>query len=117
MLTFSGLSKAYGGRTLFADAKAQLRHRALGDVESQLAPAGDIVYGPVSRMITVYAADNDFDLIVMGTRGRGALAHLMMGSIAESVIRTAHCPVLVVRGQTPARLPATACAAAYAPAV
>ncbi len=39
----------------------------------------------------------DHDLIVMGTLGRTGLAHLLLGSVAERVIRHAPCPVLVVR--------------------
>jgi nucleotide-binding universal stress UspA family protein len=37
------------------------------------------------------------DLIVIGTHGRGAMAHLFMGSVAERVVRAAPCPVLTVR--------------------
>jgi universal stress protein A len=37
------------------------------------------------------------DLIVMGTHGRGALAHVVLGSVAERVVRLAPCPVLTVR--------------------
>jgi hypothetical protein len=37
------------------------------------------------------------DLIVVGTHGRGAVAHLFVGSVAERVVRTAPCPVLTVR--------------------
>ena len=37
------------------------------------------------------------DLIVTGTHGRGAVKHLLMGSVAERVVRTAPCPVLTVR--------------------
>ncbi|MFN8627594.1 MAG: universal stress protein [Candidatus Binatia bacterium] len=37
------------------------------------------------------------NLIVMGTHGRTGLAHALIGSIAEKVVRTAHCPVLTVR--------------------
>jgi nucleotide-binding universal stress UspA family protein len=44
-----------------------------------------------------YARDHGTDLIVMGTHGRGALAHLVMGSVAERVVRLASCPVLTVR--------------------
>jgi len=44
-----------------------------------------------------YARENGIDLIVMGTHGRGALAHLLMGSVAERVVRLASCPVLTVR--------------------
>jgi nucleotide-binding universal stress UspA family protein len=47
--------------------------------------------------ITTYAKEHDVDLIIMGTHGRGAIAHLLMGSVAERVVRTAPCPVLTVR--------------------
>jgi universal stress protein A len=47
--------------------------------------------------IVQYARQNDVDLIVMGTHGRSGLSHLLLGSVAEKVIRKAHCPVLVVR--------------------
>jgi nucleotide-binding universal stress UspA family protein len=47
--------------------------------------------------IVGYAKENDIDLIIMGTHGRGAIAHLLMGSVAERVVRTAPCPVLTVR--------------------
>ena len=44
-----------------------------------------------------YATDNDIDLIVMGTHGRGGVSHVLLGSIAERVVRRAPCPVLTVR--------------------
>jgi nucleotide-binding universal stress UspA family protein len=47
--------------------------------------------------IAKYAADEKFDLMVMGTHGRTGVAHLLMGSIAESLVRSAPCPVLTVR--------------------
>jgi len=50
-----------------------------------------------SPAIVTYARDAAIDLIVMGTHGRGAVAHLLMGSVAERVVRTAPCPVLTVR--------------------
>ncbi|HET6955543.1 MAG TPA: universal stress protein [Vicinamibacterales bacterium] len=47
--------------------------------------------------IVDYAKGERIDLIVVGTHGRGGMAHLLMGSVAERVVRTAPCPVLTVR--------------------
>ena len=44
-----------------------------------------------------YASERSIDLIIMGTHGRGMLAKLMMGSVAERVVRLSPCPVLTVR--------------------
>lgn len=44
-----------------------------------------------------YARDQKMELIVLGTHGRGALAHVIMGSVAERVVRKSPCPVLTVR--------------------
>jgi len=54
-------------------------------------PAGEIVR---------FAREHDIDLIVMGTHGRGFVGHVVMGSVAEKVVRTAPCPVLTVRSHT-----------------
>jgi nucleotide-binding universal stress UspA family protein len=47
--------------------------------------------------IVEYARTHRIDLIVLGTHGRGGMAHLLLGSVAEKVVRTAPCPVLTVR--------------------
>lgn len=47
--------------------------------------------------IVDYARENTINLIIVGTHGRGAMAHLLVGSVAERVVRTAPCPVLTVR--------------------
>jgi len=44
-----------------------------------------------------YAKANNVDLIVMGTHGRGPIAHMLLGSVAEKVVRKSPCPVLTVR--------------------
>jgi nucleotide-binding universal stress UspA family protein len=51
--------------------------------------------------ITQLAADVDADLVVVGTHGRRGMARLILGSVAESTIRSAPCPVLVVRPKAP----------------
>lgn len=66
------------------DPRVQVRHRlAVGD------PAGEILAA---------ATDEEADLIVLGTHGRGGLSRALMGSVAEAVQRAAPCPVLTVRG-------------------
>jgi nucleotide-binding universal stress UspA family protein len=47
--------------------------------------------------ILTYAREHDIDLIVMGTHGRRGINHLMLGSVAEEVVRMSSCPVLTVR--------------------
>ena len=47
-----------------------------------------------------YATETDIGLIVIGTHGRSGFSHVLLGSIAERVVRRAPCPVLTVRPQT-----------------
>lgn len=56
------------------------------------------VSAPVA--IKEYTESNDVDLVVMGTHGRRGTSRLLMGSVAEDVVRTAPCPVLTVREGT-----------------
>jgi nucleotide-binding universal stress UspA family protein len=53
--------------------------------------------GGVAREIVHLAEDLGFGLIVLGSRGRGGIRRALMGSVSDSVVRHAHCPVLVVR--------------------
>jgi nucleotide-binding universal stress UspA family protein len=53
--------------------------------------------GAVDLEIVALAEELGADLIVMGSRGLGGLRRALMGSVSDSVVRHAHCPVLVVR--------------------
>ncbi len=57
----------------------------------------NIVEGSPKVEILNYARKHNIDLIVLATHGRTGLAHVLMGSVAETVVRTAPCPVLTVR--------------------
>lgn len=63
----------------------------------QLRPEYAMRMGAPADEIIRYADDRDIDLIVMGTHGRSGVAHMLMGSVAEKVVRAAPCPVLTVR--------------------
>jgi nucleotide-binding universal stress UspA family protein len=60
-------------------------------------PAAVRASGSVAAAIVEYAKQTHVDVIVVGTHGRGPIAHFFMGSVAEHVVRHAPCPVLVVR--------------------
>jgi nucleotide-binding universal stress UspA family protein len=53
--------------------------------------------GAVALEIVALAEELGADLIVMGSRGLGGVRRALMGSVSDSVVRHAHCPVLVVR--------------------
>lgn len=55
-----------------------------------------IAAGRPHAVITNYAEDNDVDMIVMGSHGRGGVQRMLLGSVAERVLRTSRIPVLVV---------------------
>ena len=52
--------------------------------------------GPVEGIVE-YAAEAQIDLIVIATHGRTGLSHVLLGSVAERIVREAPCPVLTIR--------------------
>jgi nucleotide-binding universal stress UspA family protein len=84
-----------------ADAAARVRALGVKDVRSSAW------YGEAATAIIEAAAFNHADLIVMTTHGRSGLARLVMGSVAETVLRGTTTPILVLRETTaPVRVPA-----------
>jgi nucleotide-binding universal stress UspA family protein len=79
-------------------ARKQLEGIVTEDDRQTLSAKGIVITSNSSaQAIVSYANDAHVDLIVVGTHGRGGMAHLLMGSVAERVVRTAPCPVLTVR--------------------
>ena len=91
-------------KDLEAEAKKQL-DALLVDNDPKPLPIKKVVLtsSATAAAIVQYARDRNIDLIIVGTHGRGAVAHLLMGSVAERVVRTAPCPVLTVRHPEHAR--------------
>ena len=81
------------------EAAARKQLEGLISEEDRLAlRAKPVIVTAVSTAAAIvgYASQHRMDLIVIGTHGRGAVSHLLMGSVAERVVRTATCPVLTV---------------------
>ncbi len=82
---------------ILTDATGRLKDRLQSSDIRELGATADAMIGTPAWSIVEYAGSHDIDLIVMGTHGRGGMSHLLMGSVAERVVRTAPCPVLTVR--------------------
>ena len=82
-----------------AQREAETRlSRLLTDTErDQFRASTEVTDGPTARTIVAIAERDGADLIVMGTHGRGGVAQLLLGSVAEKVVRMASCPVLTLR--------------------
>lgn len=65
--------------------------------ERDVAIETEIVYGSVPRAIIEYAGEHDADQIIIGSHGRTGFSRVLLGSVAESVVRRAPIPVTVVR--------------------
>lgn len=82
---------------LSADAEKRLTEMAEKRASDGFQPEFVVHKGFVPETLLTFAEEQSADLIVMGTHGRRGWDRLMMGSVTESVLRKARCPVLAVR--------------------
>lgn len=83
---------------LVAGARNTLNRLVTPEDRDQLRAGTLVLIGSSPALaIAEYAQRASVDIIVMGTHGRGLVGHLLMGSVAEKVVRIAPCPVLTVR--------------------
>ena len=82
----------------------QFRQKELSNLESLGKKKGvpiksHVIEKPsVAKPLVSFAKSNKFDLIVMGSHGRSGLEQFFLGSVSNSVIKRAPCPILVVKG-------------------
>ncbi len=94
-----------GGQKDGVDVKTHTSKLATRELERRMGrlPAHvekrrcQVVHGAPAKMICQAVAELGADLVVMGTHGRTGLAHILMGSVAEKVLRASKIPVLTVR--------------------
>lgn len=116
-----GLVKASGGRLIVVHVNEILPGRgagpvnlAEGDVQAAIGKlvkdlkqhgldarleVADVMAGGAAHAIAEIAKEAGADLIVVGTRGHGPIAELLLGSVSHRLVQTAHCPVMVVPAQ------------------
>lgn len=92
--------------TTFRDAAARKLEKARASVAAQGVRAEThLTEVPAAPALARVAREIGADLVVVGTRGLGRLAHVLLGSVAERTIRLAPCPVLTVRHGDPGDAP------------
>jgi len=79
------------------DADAHVRDLLTSAEQAGFRAQTAVLFGNPAEKILEYGDLERIDLIVMGTHGRGGVARALMGSVAETVVRAARCPVLTVR--------------------
>ncbi len=77
-------------------AHDRLRQLLTAEELRELEPHCAMHIGIAADAIVRHAQDQNIDLIVMGTHGRDGIVRALLGSVAEKVVRRAHCPVLTV---------------------
>jgi nucleotide-binding universal stress UspA family protein len=102
-LTYSGLSMS-------EERLAALDHRATHELAVWASDLADKMSAPVmttvdigrpgARILAALDADPSVDLVVMGSHGRTGIRRVLLGSVAEKVLRHAVCPVLIARPRT-----------------
>lgn len=99
--TFASLpmESSFEGVASMLDREGEAALDAIADVaaEAEVAIERNLVDGSPAREIVRYAEDEGCDLVVMGTHGRGGIDRLLLGSVAERVVRSSNVPVLTIR--------------------
>ena len=95
-------AKRFVGGEVVADYLRELSETELKPARKLLDAAGighDMVIktGHISQEIVDFARSSKFDLIVLGSKGRSAISDILLGSVAQRVLATATCPVLLVK--------------------
>jgi nucleotide-binding universal stress UspA family protein len=94
LLGYDDFEKLYAKRKCAGQSILDAAMQILG--ESDLEIREELVEGPEVESILNFAKNNKADIIIMGTRGMGAIKGLLLGSVSRKVIHYANCPVMVV---------------------
>jgi nucleotide-binding universal stress UspA family protein len=98
----SGHARMFVGHEDLQDYYREEGLAALKEARAIMDAAGvpythHIAVGHVAQTIAAYAKEKSFDQIVLGSHGRGALTHLLLGSVASDVLQIAEVPVTLVK--------------------
>lgn len=93
--TVAGIYASLPAGNEFADAHEQLAR--VTPTDSNIPFKQRLLIGPAAEEIVKFASEQAIDLIVIGSHGRTGLSRLLLGSVAEAIVRQATCPVVTVK--------------------
>ena len=96
-MTWVGVEKQSMTGQQASEARRSIEKLVLDRIPVDVPVDANIVYGGAVDSIIEYAADVNADVIVMATHGRTGVSHVLLGSVAEQVVRKAPCPVLTLK--------------------
>jgi len=104
VLSEAGLLMMAGGvdyvsvGTIYEDAQNEAKERLdqISEYMEVIPHRNYVRHGPVWKTLASIIAENEVDLVVVGTHGRTGLGRLLLGSVAENILRHAPCPVLTI---------------------
>jgi nucleotide-binding universal stress UspA family protein len=82
---------------IYGQSRSELQQLVAAPGMDSLRFTTEVRFGDTAERIAQAVIDYGADLVVMATHGRSGIPHLLLGSIAEQLIRTARCPVLAIR--------------------
>ena len=101
-IPFTHYPDRYGYRDLYEEDAREARQLLEAQIEKMKAAGATVAkahlrIGRADEEVVVLAEELGVDLIAMGSRGLGGVRRALMGSVSDSVVRHAHCPVLIAR--------------------
>ena len=94
-----GISRdpAYETKKAEAEAIVSRARKLAEDINKNTTFNERIAWGSIASEIVRIAEDEEFDGIIIGTKGLKGMKRMLLGSVADNVVRHAHCPVAIVR--------------------
>lgn len=95
--TEMGIVKTWSGTEIFKNSEKFLKIAKMMCAKNQVKFNSVIKYGDEGRTIVSFAHKNKYDLIVIGSRGRGRIKEVFLGSTSNYVLHSSKIPVLIVK--------------------
>lgn len=96
-MAWVGVDERTMSEAQLTESRRSIEKIVLDRIPVDISVDAEILHGNAVKKIIEYASDVNADLIIMATHGRTGMSHVLLGSVAEQVVRKAPCPVLTLK--------------------